>query len=252
MTTDPWNIPYPSDDEIERQASLIVKAAYQEKRSFFEQVQEVKDRMGWLYLMPNRSEWIMTLLIVAAMGFMIYNLVSHSKELSHTIYNFAFFTSPFPILVLALYSLYEKREKQVMELEMTLKTTIFQIIALRMISFSGIALVVSITVSASLAINFELPFLHMWLISLAGLFTFTALLLAALSKGEVWKNSWGVSIAWVVINFSWMLALPESYNQVIFELPLVIYALILLLAFSVSCYTFTRTFSRKQEGLGLC
>lgn len=252
MTTDPWNIPYPSDDEIERQASLIVKAAYQEKRSFFEQVQEVKDRMGWLYLMPNRSEWIMTLLIVAAMGFMIYNLVSHSKELSHMIYNFAFFTSPFPILVLALYSLYEKREKQVMELEMTLKTTIFQIIALRMISFSGIALVVSITVSASLAINFELPFLRMWLISLAGLFTFTALLLAALSKGEVWKNSWGVSIAWVVINFSWMLALPESYNRVIFELPIVIYALILLLAFSVSCYTFTRTFSRKQEGLGLC
>ncbi len=252
MITDPWNIPYPSDDEIERQASLIVKAAYQEKRSFFEQIQEVKDRMGWLYLMPNRSEWIMTLLILAAFAFSIYTIVSQGKEPSHTIYNFAFFTSPLPILVLALYSLYEKREKQVMELEMTLKTTIFQIIALRMISFSGIALVVSITASASLALNFELPFLRMWLISLAGLFTFTAVLLAALSKGEVWKNSWGISITWVVLHLTWMLILPESYNRVIFELPLVIYALILLLAFSVSCYTFTRTFSRKQEGLGLC
>lgn len=252
MTTDLKKIPYPSDQEIARQADLIVHAAFQKKPSFFQQVQEIKNRMGWLYMLPNQSEWIMAVLIFSAVGFAIFTTVTQATEISYTLYTIAFFTSPLPVLVLALYALYEKREKQVMELEMTMKTTIFQLIALRMISFSGIALLVSVTVSASFALNFELPFLRMWLISLAGLFIFTALLFTALSKGKVWKNAWSVSIAWIVVNLAWILLSPESYNRIIFELPLVIYTLILLLAISVSCYTFTRTFLRKQEGLGVC
>lgn len=252
MTTDPWKIPYPSDEEIERQSSQIVRQAFPKKRSFWHQLHEVKDQMGWQYLLPNRSEWVVAILIVALLIYTLLHIVSNKQEQTFVLYNYAFFTSPLPVLLLSLYAMYEKREKQVMELEMTFKITIFQIIALRMITFSAIGLLISVTISFVLAIQFDVSFLRMWLISLAGLFTFTALLLSALSYGEVWRKAWGVTIGWVVINITWMIALPDSYNEFLFNLPLVIYAGILFLSFITCCYTFTRTFLRKQEGLGLC
>ncbi|MBM7578544.1 hypothetical protein [Jeotgalibacillus terrae] len=252
MENDPWKIPYPSDKEIEEQTAHIVRSAFPKRRSFLSQVRDIKEQMGWMYLFPNRSELIFTAIVIALLIGSLSFVVANEYEGARILYSYIFFTSPLPIVLLTLYAMYEKREKHVMALEMTMKITIFQIIALRMLSFSGVALVVSMTSSFVLAANFDVPFLRVWLISLTGLFSFTALLLGLLTRGDVWRRTWGAAIGWVVINATLVLTHPENYRLAVFELPLIIYTGILAIAIVWCFYTFAQTMTRKQEGLGLC
>lgn len=249
MTNDLWKVPYPSEDELDQQVKQIVRQAFPEKRSFWQQVKDVKTQLGWTYLVPNRGEWGAAALIVTLLFLFLTTWMPYEPKAMEELYYFVFFVSPLPFVLLVLYALYEKREKQVMELEMTMKITIFQILALRMVSFSGIALFASITASAILAVNFDMPFLRILLISLAGLFSFTAIFLAGLAKGHVWRMSWGVAIGWGAANFLWMSVLPESYMTFLFNLPLVIYTGLLGIACATSYYAFKQTFLRKQEEL---
>lgn len=252
MTTDPWKIPYPSDHEIERQAGLIVKAAFQEKPSFFEQVQDVKNRMGWLYLMPNRSETIVASLILFILLFFVTIVFGTESRDSGFLYSITFFISPLPLGALILYSLYEKQNKKVFDLEMTTKITIYQVIAFRILSFSAIALLTSMTTSLLLALYFEMPFVRIFMISLTGLFIFTAILLSVFAKYHIWYGTWGVIGAWGLLNVMWLLLKPEDYFKFLESLPLLLYSAILMILIGLYVYTFRKAFMRKPEGVWPC
>ncbi|KOF09206.1 hypothetical protein AC739_15900 [Planococcus glaciei] len=252
MTEDNWNIPYPDDQEIERQAALIVQKALPAKPSFFKAMKGIKNQMGWQYLFPNRSETVFASLLMAVTIFCIWLITSESKSISSSLYGYVFFASPISLLLLTAYAFYEKWEKQTFELEMTMKVTIFQVIAVRILIFSGIALLINMTAALVMALNFDVDFLRIWIISLTGLFGFSSGLLWFVAQGNIWRRTIIFSLSWLFINSAWLLTMNESYLRVVFQLPLVVYIGILLMLIGFFFHTFTKAFTRKQEGLWTC
>lgn len=55
MSKDKWDLPYPDEQEIDRQVAMIVQQAFPEKRHFLKEMQDFKGQMGWMYVLPNRS-----------------------------------------------------------------------------------------------------------------------------------------------------------------------------------------------------
>ncbi|MDN3451689.1 hypothetical protein QMA09_15935 [Planococcus sp. APC 3906] len=252
MAKDKWDIPYPDEQEIERQAALIVQKAFPEKSWFFTEIQEFKNQMGWVHLFPNRSEIIFTSLLLVLSIFGLWFTASANQTTSPSLYGYAFLVSPLSLVLLIAYAFYEKLEKQTLELEMTTKFTIFQVMAVRMLVFSSISLFLNMTGSFIAAMNFEVDFLRIWFISLTGLFGFSSGLLWFIARGNVLRRSVIFTAGWLAINSAWLFAMKEAYLQVVFHLPLLVYGGILLMLACLFFYTFKKAFTRKQEGLWTC
>lgn len=252
MTEDNWNIPYPDNQEIERQAALIVRKAIPAKPSFFIVMKGIKNQVGWQYLFPNRSETVFASLLLAATICCICLMISADQSISPSLYGYVFLASPISLLLLTAYAFYEKWEKQTFELEMTMKTTIFQVIAVRFLVFSGIALLINMTAALAMALNFDVEFLRVWIISLTGLFGFSSGLLWFIARGNVWRQTIIFSLSWLSINSAWLITMNDAYLRIVFHLPLMVYIGILLMLIGFFFYTFTKAFTRKQEGLWTC
>lgn len=252
MANDKWNIPYPDEWEIERHAARIVQSAFPEKKRFLNEVQEFKNQMGWKYLFPNRSEIFFTSLLLMLTIFGLWFMASAKQSISPSLYGYVFWVSPLSLVLLIAYAFYEKLEKQTLELEMTTKFTVFQVMAVRMLAFSGISLFLNMTGSFIVAMNFEVEFLRIWFISLTGLFGFSSGLLWFVGRGNVLRRSIIFTAGWAAINGVWLFAMKEAYVRMIFHLPLVVYAGILVILAGFFFYTFKKAFTRKQEGLWTC
>lgn len=252
MTEDKWNIPYPDDHEIERQTALIIQRAFPEKRSFFKEMREFKNQMGWLYLFPNRSETIFTSFILILTIFCLWLIASADSSFSPFLYGYTFLTAPVSLFLLTAYAFYEKWAQNTFELEMTMKNTVFQVLAVRVLLFSGISLFINMSAAFMLAQNFDVEFIRVWLISLTSLFAFASGLLWFVARGNVWRRTVGYSIAWLIVNSCLLFMMKDIYLQFVFQLPLIIYTGILLVLIGCFFYAFFKAFTRKQEGLWTC
>lgn len=252
MTEEKRNLPFPDDLEIDRQASLIVQKAFPAKRYFLKEMRDFKNQMGWLYLLPNRGETIFTSLLLILTIFCLGLIASVENSMSPFFYGSTFLTAPMSLFLLTAYAIYEKWEKQTFELEMTMKITIFQVIAVRILVFSGISLFINMTAAFVMAVNFEVEFLRIWLISLTGLFAFASGLLWFVSRGNIWRRTAMYTTGWLVINSGWLFMMKDAYLQFVIHLPLVVYTGILVILMGFFFYTFKKAFTRKQEGLWTC
>lgn len=252
MKENKWNLPYPDEQEIDRHTAIIVQKALPTKRHLLKEMQAFTNQMGWLYLFPNRAETIFTSLLLVLTIFCLSIITSADKSISHYLYGYVFLTAPISFLLLTGYAFYEKWEKQTLELEMTTKFTFFQVIGMRMLAFSGISLLINMTVAFVLAMNFEMDFLRVWFISLTGLFGFAAGLLWFVARGNVWHRTLLYTAGWMVVNSGWLFVMKDVYLRVVFQLPHVVYAGILLILIGFFFYAFTKAFTRKQEGLWTC
>lgn len=252
MSKDKWDLPYPDEQEIDRQAAMIVKQAFPDKRYFLKEMQDFKGQMGWMYVLPNRSEIAFSSLVLIVSIFCIWLITTTDKTISPFLYGYVFLIAPISLILQTAYAFYEKWEKQTFELEMTMKVTIFQLIAVRVLAFSGISLFTNMTATFILVMNFEVEFLRIWLISLTGLFAFASGLLWFIAKGNVWKRSLTYMAGWVAINSAWLFMMKDSYLRIVFHLPLIVYTGILLVIIGIFIMAFKKAFTRKQEGLWTC
>lgn len=252
MTKEKENLPFPNDREIDRQVALIVQNAFPAKRYFLKEMHDFKKRVGWMYLMPNRGETLFSSIVLITSIFCLWMVTTLDQSTSTLLYGYVFFTAPLSLFLLTAYAFYEKWEKQTFELEMTLKFTIFQVIAVRMLLFSSISLFINTTAAIGMALSFELDFLRVWLISLTGLFGFASGLLWFVARGNVWRRTVIFTSSWLAVNSVCLVAAKDAYLLVVFHLPLVLYAGLLLILVSFFLYTFKKAFTRKQEGLWTC
>lgn len=252
MIKDKWEIPYPDEQEIERQTTKIVQKSFPAKRSFLQELKEFQSRIGWMYLLPNRSETIFISVLLVFTIFCLGLIASVKISSAPYLYEYVFLTAPLPFLLLTFYAFYEKQEKHTFELEMTMKITIFQVIAARILAFSSISIVIHMTIAFVISLNFEAEFLRVWLISLAGLFGFAAGLLWVAARGNVWRRTLIFTGGWMVVNGVWLFSLKEAYLRFIFQLPLYVYLGVLCVIIGFFFYTFKKAFTRKQEGLWTC
>ena len=133
-----------------------------------------------------------------------------------------------------------------------MKNTVFQVLAVRVLLFSGISLFINMSAAFMLAQNFDVEFIRVWLISLTSLFAFASGLLWFVARGNVWRRTVGYSIAWLIVNSCLLFMIKDIYLQFVFQLPLIIYTGILIVLIGFFFYAFFKTFTRRQEGLWTC
>ncbi len=245
-------IPYPSEQEIEQQISHILQKSLPTQKSFFNEMKSLFQQVGWQYLLPNRNEWIFTIVAIVALSVFMFVTVNTKNELSESHYAVLFMFSPFLFASLSLYSFIEKRESATFELEMTTKFTVFQLIAIRMLTYSGLAIFVNTSVVIVLVNRLQFDFLHVWLLSLAGLFLFAAGLLLVMKTGNLLLKTITYICVWISLNGVLVFFAKSTYVQFISTLPTFIYAFLVLILFAICCIAFKRMYLQRQEGITVC
>ena len=245
-------IPYPSEQEIEQQISYILQKSLPTRKSFFAEIKSLFRQVGWQYLLPNRNEWIFTIVAIFTISVFMFATVNTKTELSESHYAVLFMISPFLFAGLSLYSFIEKRESATFELEMTTKFTVFQLIAIRMLTYSGLAIFVNTSIVLVLANRLQIDFLHVWLLSLAGLFLFASGLLLVMKAGNLLLKTITYICLWIVLNCALVFYAKSKYVQFISSLPNIIYVCIVLVLFAICCITFKRMYIQGQEGIAVC
>lgn len=245
-------IPYPTEQEIEQQISHILKKSLPERKSFFVEIKSLFKQVGWQYLLPNRNEWLFTILAVISLSFFMYITVNAESALSESQYAALFMFSPFLFASLSLFSFIEKRELATFELEMTTKFTVFQLIAIRMLTYSGLAIFMNTSIAFLLANRIHIDFFHVWLLSLAGLFLFASGLLLVMKAGNLLMKSVTYIAMWTLLNCGLVFFAKSTYVQFICTLPNFIYAFIVIVLFIICCIAFKRMYIQRQEGISVC
>lgn len=245
-------IPYPSDKEIENQISQIIEKGLPKQKSFLNEIQGLYRQVGWRFIMPNRNEWMFTVMAVAALFLLAGFTFGSERIFSATEIAMFFMMSPFLFISLALFSFYEKREAHTFELEMTTKFTVFQVIGVRMLVFSSLSIVCNTSLALWVAYMHELAFVRLWLLSLTGLFLFATGLLVMLRKGQVIPKIIGYVGCWVVLNIGFVWLADDAYIKVVLTLPTIVYVLLVVILFVLFCVAFKTMYLRKQEGVLLC
>lgn len=245
-------IPYPSEKEIKKQISLIVDNGLSTKKFTLSDFINFYKQIGFSNLFPNRNEWIFTIISLLAILLFTWVSVGTQGKLTPTYFAFLFMMSPFIFISTACFSFYDKKENQTYELEMTTKYTIFQLICLRMLLFSGISIIANTSVSLWLSYLLHIEFLRLWLLSLTGLFLFGTGFFIALRTGQVIRKTIGYSISWILLNSCLMYFANSLYIKVLGQLPTIVYVCLVGLLMGLFVKMFIRTYLRKQEGIWLC
>lgn len=246
------NIPYPSEEEIQKQIALIVNKSLPTKKSIIAELQGFYSQVGWRHLLPNRNEWIFTSITLLSILLFIWLSTSNQVKTTPSYFALLFMLSPFVFASTSYFSFYDKKKNQTYELEMTTKYTVFQLIGLRMLLFSALAIGCNTSLSLWLShlLNFE--FLRIWLLSLSGLFVFATGLLAVLRTGQVARKMIGYVISWFLSNSCLMIFADTYYLGILVQLPMVIYVCLVVVLIGLFCMMFKKMYLRKQEGVWLC
>lgn len=244
------SIPYPSDEDIQKQITIILEKGLRKRKSVFSVIQVLFYQVGWKHMLPNRNEWLFSSIAIVSLLLISFSLGKYT--VSPAGLAMLFMLSPFLFASLSLYSFYHKREAQTFELEMTTKYTVFQLIGIRMLVFSSLAILLNTSLTLWLSYMYEFAFIHLWLLSLTGLFLFAAGLLLIMRSGQLIPRIIGYVIGWVILNSVLLMLVETAYVQVILTLPTVVYEIIVVLLIGVYCMAFKRMFLRKQEGVLLC
>lgn len=245
-------IPYPSEQEIQRQINYIVQKGLPKRKFILHELLVLYKQIGFFQLLPKSAEWLFTIATLMIILFIMRLLNDVGVEARNPYYALLFMLSPFMFGITAYSSFFEKKETGTIELEMTMKHTVFHIIALRMLLFSGLAIVVNMSLSFCLAYLSDVDFIRIWLLSLTGLFLFAIGLLFAMRSGQIMRNMLGFGVLWLCGNSLLIFSAYTVYLQLLNQLPIIIYLGLVLLLVVLFCRLFNQLFLRKQEGIWLC
>ena len=245
-------IPYPTDEEMHNQITQIVEKGLPKQKSFFSEITGLYKQMGWRYLLPNQNEWIFTVIVIAALYLFAGFTFGSEGVFTATKIVMFFMISPFLFMSMSLFSFYDKREAHTFELEMTTKFTVFQVVSVRMLVFSSLAILCNTSLALWVSYMHDLVFMRLWLLSLTGLFLFATGLLVLLRTGQILPKVVGYISGWGVVNSGLVWLADEAYIQVVLTLPTVVYGGLVIVLIVLFCLAFKSMYLRKQEDVVLC
>ncbi|RAK17149.1 hypothetical protein B0I26_11313 [Anoxybacillus vitaminiphilus] len=203
MNKEKFKVDFPSDEDIARQISFIVKEGLPKQETFFKQVYTMYRQLGFQYLFPNSIE-IAFISILIAIFLLITGL--HVRDYFEaepgSVYTFIFVTSPLLYLTICSLSLYHIWDNRTYELEMTCKYDFFQLTAVRMLAFSIFCFAVNTAFIIAMVNTYHhISFVKAFLISTTGLFLFSTLTLFVLMNNQAKIVKIVLLVGWTAGNF---------------------------------------------------
>lgn len=240
------HIPYPTEEQIDEQIRHIVTTSLPKKKSLFTELRALYSKLGWTYVLPNRYEWGLIMLTVFILFLVINNAVTVVSIHSIT---FIFMLSPVLFASLSIYHVVNKNQTNTFELEMTTKITVFQLIAAKLIVFSGLTMLMNTTLLCYFAYLYDMHIMKIWFISTLSVLLFVSGLLFTVAKGRIVPKILGYSGVWLVVSGS-LFYLDKA--AILWTLPSSVYILSCIVLLGICYKGLNNLYFRKQEGMSIC
>ncbi|MBP3950960.1 hypothetical protein [Bacillus suaedae] len=226
MDKEKFHIPMPDEQTIQRQIDDIVHETSARNLSFFSLLKEMYEQIGLKHLLSDRSEMVFILIsIVVLFGIFLFKPDMNDYDL----YGYLFFVSPVLFVTLSLYSYLNKVMNGTMEVEMTCKYHVYQIIVFRMLVFSVLSILFNaFTILLMSLIYKDIEFVRAFMISNTGLFLFSILFLFVISKRASAVVVGGMMTVWTVGNLLLLNSGHVLYRELLLTMPLIIYVFVLV------------------------
>ena len=177
MKRNKFEVRVPRDEIIREQISTIIEKGLPKRKTFLETLNEIYNKLPLWHVLFGRGEWLFSLLILTF--FLSLTRLSPSNQtIQETeFYSLLFKVAPFGFLALTGFSYLHRRINRTLEIEMTTKFTVYQMLALRMFAYSIIASFLIITFILFTAQFIEVNIIYSIPIGLSGLFSFASIML---------------------------------------------------------------------------
>ncbi|MFS0688965.1 hypothetical protein AB1K89_06965 [Sporosarcina sp. 179-K 8C2 HS] len=220
-------IPMPDDSAIEREISHIVTKGLVKRESFSSYLRSMVQQVGLRHLFSDRLELIFILSIAVGIYSLFLIIPIHIEM--HDLYAFIFLFSPLLFLAFSIYTYMNKTQNATYDVEMVCKYNVYQVIAFRMLMFSVSTMILNTVTIAFLVMKYEeIEFIRAFIISGTSLFLFSIILSIALMN----RRTKGIVIVTITV---WLLGNTivrsvnnEFYNGMLLQMPVFIYAIVLL------------------------
>lgn len=229
MNKEKFHIPMPDEEMLQTQIEQIVGTVSEKKVSFSSHLKLMYRQIGLRYLFSDRSEFVFALItVITFLGIFLFKPRAVESNW-HDLYGYIFLISPLLFTALSVYTFLNKMMSGTLEVEMTCKFHVFQIVAFRMLLFSVIAIFFNtMTILYMFLIYENFDFLRAFMISNTGLFTFSVLFIFSMVK---WRSTVGVAttiIGWTIGNLLFLSLANQLYHDILFHLPLFVYMLVIM------------------------
>ncbi|MGM9951103.1 MAG: hypothetical protein ACI33P_13310 [Lysinibacillus sp.] len=242
----------PTEAEIDRQIAIIVGKGLPRRQSMWEMLAEIRREFPKRQLLFERGELLFTSLMLVVIAGQMWYTIEAPRNLTDGWTAMLFLISPFLFLALTGFSMIRKQLEGTMELEMTVKYTVYQILAIRMLFYSVVSSVVHMCCIMIAAQFIQMDVLKAVSVALTGLFLFAAGLLYILRGKRPLLNVVIYCIVWFTGNFVLFGEAKKVYMQILLQLPNALYIGIVCGAVSFFLVGLQQFFKKQQGGAFEC
>lgn len=237
----------PDELTIQNQINKIVATVVKPRESFLTYLKSMYQQIGIKYLFSDRSELVFILFIaINLLSILLIRSESAFGQVDN-LYAFIFLISPVLFIALSVYTYSNKIINATYDVEMTCKYNVYQIIAFRMLAFSVLAtLVNSLTIFFIVMAYDDVQFFRAFMISITGLFIFSIIFLYTLMKKRSTVAVAVTIIGWTVGNLLLKFTDNKLYNDILVNLPLFVFVIILIGSISFYIHLLKRLIQFKH------
>ena len=251
MNKDRKNIPF-TQIEKENSIDFILKEVNLQPVTFRAFIRSYFQEVGFRYLFWGLGDilFIVGLLLVGvAILYLPYLHQSLDNGHSDKIYFTVFMASPLCYAVLYFLGIWKERLLGTFELKMTLRVSLKELLILRMLAFSGIALVVSVGSNVLMwqLLGQELSLMRLFSLSFTSLFLFANIQLLLEYKVPLRCSYWVTPIIWSVVGVL-LVWKQEWIAQLLVYLPFSIVTVIVFGLLLLFIYLLRHNYFLQKEG----
>ncbi|MCG7334458.1 hypothetical protein MHZ95_04075 [Sporosarcina sp. ACRSM] len=235
MNKEKFQIPMPDERTIQTQIEQIVAAGVTQKESFIAYLTSMVRQIGFRHLFADRLGLVYIFLIALIVNSFMFFLAEPKKLAIQDLYGLIFLLSPLLFLMFSLFTYVHKMNNETLEVEMSCKYNVYQIIAFKMLAFSAVSIVANtISIAFLVTVYDDIHFLRAFMISITGLFVFSILFLYGMMKRRSTIAVATVVIIWTGGNVFFRFMNDALYTNLLVTMPLFVYGVVFI--GSLYCY----------------
>lgn len=224
-----FEVDMPDEIEIKNQINFIVDAGLKPKLKLIKYIEKIIKDIGIKSLFFNSIEVVISLIIsviyIILIGVSIDNNILNNEDI---LYSIIFTISPLFYILLNLLSFIKIKENNMYEVEMVCKYDIYQLISIRMLIFSVIAIIFNSIVIISL--YHYISVIRGIMISLTSLLLFSVISIYLYLNVKSLILRYFTGGVWITLNLLLFRLSKIDYLNIFNIIPNTVYVLVILVA----------------------
>lgn len=247
-----FEIPNLSKKQVDQQITMIIQKGLPKRSSLRASLVQIVQNFPKRQFLYEPAEWLFTCVLIVFMSYIVHSTIQNPTFMATDFYSFIFALSPFVFIGLIGFSYMSKKINGTFEIEMTMKYTVYQMLAIRMLLYSVIASIVNISVIVITSKYLQFEIFQAIAIALTGLFIYSAIFLL-LVKGQLAAfKAITFSALWLFGNIVLSNDETITYIKVLIQLPILVYVTITIGAFLLFIYALQQFFQTNVREVMKC